>query len=619
MTDLDTKPATLTRSEPQTSRWPGAHWLIPVIVAGLAFVGPSVATPDRYTETVLVMIAIFAVLALSTDLLLGRLGLPSMANGALFAVGAYTLSILTAQHEQPFWSSFVIAIVVSAFVGLVLGLITMRSSGHYFAVSSLAFAGSIVVFITAWSDVTRGAAGIFNIGRPEDLELGPLTIELSTTRGQYYLALTLLVVSLVGVHLLDRGNFGRRSGLIKVDPVLAGSLGVNVFTAKLKSFTISAAMAGAAGALYASFISYIDPGLASHLTGFNALVYCIVGGTGRLFGPLIGTVLVLGLTESLRIADDMSQLLIGIALILILLFMKEGVAGTIDKILGPLLGKARTRTAPTTKPSPADVGEARQVAVERDVQAPRSLGEPALAARGMTKAYGGVRAVEDASIDVHVGEIVGVMGPNGAGKSTLFGMIAGTIAASAGQVSLGGAELRSAKSFRRSRLGIGRTFQTNRVLLDRTVLENIRAARLSKHKRGLDQGGEQDVVEELVTRTFLADRAHTLANELTVEEQRLLGVAMALATEPKVLLLDEPFAGLREVETPRLQAVLEGLRADGMAVILVEHKLKVLMALSDRVFALDRGRIIAEGTPDQVMNDDLVIDAYLGRAHVEAQ
>ncbi len=589
----------------------------PVLVAlalVLAFFGPAAMQEGGYLETVLIMIALFAVLALSTDLLLGRLGLPSMANGALFAVGAYTLSVLTVEREQGFWLSFVAAVVVAGLVGLVLGFVTMRSSGHYFAVSSLAFAGAIVVILTAWTDLTRGAAGIFNIGRPEDLELFGLSIELGSTRGQYYLAMILLVASITIVHRLDRSDFGRRSQLIMVDPVLAGSVGVNVFTSKLKSFTISAAMAGAAGALYASYISYIDPSLASHLTGFNALVYCIVGGSGRLFGPVIGTAIVVGLTESFRITEQLSQLLFGVALILILLFMRHGVMGGLDRLANlTFMRRDPLPQAPTAADRP-DVDE--ELAPDEQPLVPTTRapvsGPPLLTVTGMTKAYGGVKAVDGVDLQVAAGEVVGVMGPNGAGKSTLFGMVAGTIAASSGSVVLDGTDVSRQPAFRRSRRGIARTFQTNRVLLESTVLENVQAAALSSRHGGRD--GE-DLVEVL-RRAHLADRANVPAGLLTVEEQRLLGVAMALATRPRVLLLDEPFAGLREVETPRLQSLLESLRAEGVAIVLVEHKLKVLMALSDRVYALDRGRIIAEGTPEQIMDDPAVIDAYLGSSSV---
>ena len=589
----------------------------PVLVAlalVLAFFGPAAMQEGGYLETVLIMIALFAVLALSTDLLLGRLGLPSMANGALFAVGAYTLSVLTVEREQGFWLSFVAAVVVAGLVGLVLGFVTMRSSGHYFAVSSLAFAGAIVVILPAWTDLTRGAAGIFNIGRPEDLELFGLSIELGSTRGQYYLAMILLVASITIVHRLDRSDFGRRSQLIMVDPVLAGSVGVNVFTSKLKSFTISAAMAGAAGALYASYISYIDPSLASHLTGFNALVYCIVGGSGRLFGPVIGTAIVVGLTESFRITEQLSQLLFGVALILILLFMRHGVMGGLDRLANlTFMRRDPLPQAPTAADRP-DVDEALAPDEQPLVPTTRApvSGPPLLTVTGMTKAYGGVKAVDGVDLQVSAGEVVGVMGPNGAGKSTLFGMVAGTIAASSGSVVLDGTDVSRQPAFRRSRRGIARTFQTNRVLLESTVLENVQAAALSSRHGGRD--GE-DLVEVL-RRAHLADRADVPAGLLTVEEQRLLGVAMALATRPRVLLLDEPFAGLREVETPRLQSLLESLRAEGVAIVLVEHKLKVLMALSDRVYALDRGRIIAEGTPEQIMDDPAVIDAYLGSSSV---
>jgi ABC-type branched-subunit amino acid transport system ATPase component len=239
-----------------------------------------------------------------------------------------------------------------------------------------------------------------------------------------------------------------------------------------------------------------------------------------------------------------------------------------------------------------------------------------LVATGMTKAYGGMTAVERASIQVRPGEIVGLMGPNGAGKSTLFGMIAGTISATSGQVILGGSSLGRTPSFRRSRRGIARTFQTNRLLLEQTVTENLMAAGMSaRHGFSRYTPPERLSLEELLERSFLAGFPDARASELTVEQQRLLGVAMALATQPRVLLLDEPFAGLREVETPRLVSMLQRCRLAGVGIIIVEHKLKVLMALSDHVCVLDRGQLIAEGTPDEIMNHPDVIEAYLGSSH----
>ncbi|MDF5756311.1 branched-chain amino acid ABC transporter ATP-binding protein/permease [Spongiactinospora sp. TRM90649] len=583
------------------------EWLVIVPIVAVCALLPLIIR-GRYEVGVMTLILIYAIAAYGLDLVLGHLGLVSVAHAALLTVGAYTLVILTTKYGVGYWWAAIAGVVVSTLAGLLLAGLTMRSRGHYFSVSSLAFAAVTVVVITQWTSLTNGASGIYGIPTPPGFD---------STTALFYLSLIVLTVVLVAMFLLSRSTLGRNLRAIHADEVLAASLGINVVATKLMAFTVSAAIVGLAGPLFASWVSYITPSSAGIMEGFNLLVYVIIGGSATLAGPLVGVALVVGVTEAFRFTELYQTLIFSGIVFLVLLFFRGGVVGSVARVWSRVTARRR--------PPEADVVPAAEAETDAALLAlphlsPDDRGDPAqpgkvlFEARALTKKFGGVTAVSDVSLVAREGEIIGVIGPNGAGKSTLFGLISGVVGGWSGTATFAGQELNRLAVHERARLGIGRTFQTNRLLADETVLQNLITAgylhRPTRKSRSAD--ADDGFVDTILDLTGLRAKAGEVVSGLSIEEQKLVGVGMALAVRPRMLLLDEPFAGLRESETPRLMRLLEWLRDQGMVILLVEHKMRVLMSLCSHVYVLDSGQLIAEGSPDQIVNDPRVISAYLG-------
>ncbi|WP_067465820.1 branched-chain amino acid ABC transporter ATP-binding protein/permease [Actinomadura macra] len=600
---------------------------------------PLFVTSD-YHMSVLVLILLYATLSQSLDLVLGRLRLPSIAHAALFMTGAYTLAILTTAHQWPYWAGWVAGIIVTGIVGLALAVVTMPTRGHFFAISSLCFCGAVVVILTQWTSVTQGDLGIYGIPSPPNLSLFGVTFDFETLGGKYYLALILLLVVVGIIARIRTSAYGRSLEVIRDDDVLAAALGVNVTAEKVKTFCLSSAIAGAAGGLYASYASYINPADAGILPSFNVCIYVILGGAATLTGPIVGPLLVVGLAEVLRFTDLWSNLVFGVVLVIVLLFFPRGISGSIAvywkrlRTENEILDGVAPPTPQSQGPPPAaetiprserllPPRQARHAAHSRDEESGTEPA-PVLQVIDASKRFGGVRAVAGVSLVTYPSEIVGVIGPNGAGKSTLFGLIAGTVARNGGRIIFEGRDITKEPPHKRVRRGIGRTFQTNRILAGRTVMENLLIASHVHFSTNLVEslvqppGTRRKVrrhigwLRDVIGVLGLTGMEDTPVESLTVEEQKVLGIAMALASEPRVLILDEPFAGLRETETERLQRLLVDLRRDGMSILLVEHKMKVIMSLCDRCYVLDQGELISQGTPDEVAADDAVVAAYLG-------
>ncbi|GII89585.1 metal-dependent hydrolase [Sphaerisporangium siamense] len=600
------KPVVARAAAGLRSREPSSReWLVIVPIVAICALLPLVVR-GRYEVGVMTLILIYAIAAYGLDLVLGHLGLVSVAHAALLTVGAYTLVILTTKYGVGYWWAAIAGVAVSTLAGLLLAGLTMRSRGHYFSVSSLAFAAVTVVVITQWSSLTNGASGIYAIPAPPGFE---------STTAQFYLSLIVLTVVLAGMFLITRSTLGRNLRAIHADEVLAASLGINVVATKLKAFTVSAAIVGLAGPLFASWISYITPSSASITEGFNLLIYVIIGGSATLAGPLVGAALVVGVTEAFRFTELFQTLIFSGVVFLVLLFFRGGVVGSVARAWTRVAARRRPPEPAVVPETPADP-DAGLVALP--YLNPDRRGESAqpgrvlFEARSLTKKYGGVTAVSDVSLVAREGEIIGVIGPNGAGKSTLFGLISGVVGGWSGSASFAGRDLRPLPVHERARLGIGRTFQTNRLLSDKTVLQNLITAGYLHRPTRRTADADDGFLDTILDLTGLRAKAHEVVSGLSIEEQKLVGVGMALAVRPRMLLLDEPFAGLRESETPRLMRLLEWLRDQGMVILLVEHKMRVLMSLCGHVYVLDSGQLIAEGSPTQIVNDPRVISAYLG-------
>jgi branched-chain amino acid transport system permease protein len=598
---------------------------IVAVIAGVLLV-PFELGDDRYLMSLLVLSAIWGILAVSVSMLFRSTGLLSMAHGAFFGIGGYAVGILSI-HNGTFWLALPVGIASCVVLGMFVGLATLRLRSHYFAVTTLSLSLVVQAVISNWSSLTQGALGIPSIPPPAAIALGPLQVSFESGGGMYYLVVVALVVVLAVSITFVRSPFGKGCAAVRDNELLAGFLGLDVRRYRLGAFVLSTAMAAVAGSLYAADTSYIDPTYASYIGAFQALVQGQVGGILSPVGPIVGALVLTLLPEALSELQDAYLLVYGVLLVLVILFFREGLVGLVRLAKEGVL-KVRRRVRPTHKSltsEPAIVAVAAPVILGvpgTEVASP-SRSAPLLRCRDATVRYGGLTAISGVGFDVAAGELVAVVGPNGAGKSSLFNGITGATKLAEGTVEFDGVDVTGSLPHVLVRRGMVRTFQSAQLFDTLSVMENGMVARLPetqrKHWAGpFDRGRpatitrERREVAQLLRWVGLGDDLGRRANELPIGKKQRLAVAMALAIKPRLLLLDEPLAGLSDDAIPGMLHLFRSVRDQSIGIVLIEHRMRAVMAIADRVIVLDRGRKIAEGAPRDVTRDDSVVAAYLG-------
>ena len=583
--------------------------LMPITVFALVMTAlPFIPGMPPFWIVLLDNIGLAALVAMGLVILTGVGGLTSFGQAAFCGFGAYTTAVLTTAYGVSPWLTLPIAMVVSGIAAVALGLVTVRLSGHYLPLGTIAWGIALFYLFSKLEFLGRndGISGI------PPLSIGGLRM---IDPGTIYFAIwiAVLVCALLTMNLLD-SRTGRAIRALRRGHVAAEAFGVQTPRAKLLVFIYAAVLAGLSGWLYAHFQRAANPTPFGAQAGIEYLFIAVVGGAGYVWGAVLGAGIVVVLKEILQsylpyIFGGQSQLetiVFGILLVLLLQLAPTGV--------WPWL-MARLPFKPTRKrPDKLLALPARP--------RPDATSGVLLHLERMRKQFGGVIAVNDVSFDVQAREIVALIGPNGAGKSTTFNLITGVLAASGGTISVLGRNIDNAPPQEVARLGIARTFQHVKLVPDMSVLENVA---IGAHLRGhagalssmfrLDRADEARLLAEAarqIERVGLADQIDQLAGSLSLGQQRIVEIARALCVDPMLLLLDEPAAGLRHLEKQRLAALLRQLRDGGMSVLLVEHDMGFVMDLADRIVVLDFGTKIAEGTPDAIKKNPDVIKAYLG-------
>jgi branched-chain amino acid transport system permease protein len=578
-----------------------------VIVFGIVAAGnPNFAQAGTYA-------AIFSIAAIGLSLLLGNVNQISLGAAGFFGIGAYAVASLTTWWNLPAWLSWplatLIGILSATLVGLGLGFIALRFRGHYLAMATLTF-GLICTGIFHETNFFGGAIGIEDIPYPR---FGALTI--SGYPAYWFAWILALGVALLTLNLL-RGRSGRAFEAIRNDELAAEVLGVPTRRYKILAFAYSGALAGLGGAVYAAFLGIVVPDAVGPQLSFSLLLMVVLGGSGGVSGALIGAALLGFLDISGHQFENTREVVYGVLVIAVVIAAPNGAFGLIRSRFRPLGHPERSAERRVVE------GQPPSLVIERSARGDNA----AVQVAHVTQRFGGLVAVNDVSFTLTRGTLTSLIGPNGAGKTTLFNTISGIGRPTEGRVTIGGIDVTGWQPHRVAALGVGRTFQNARLFGEMTVLENVVAGafRTEQTSFGADlfalpssrrsEREATDRARNTLARLGLEPIAATPAKDLAFGDRRRVELARATASDPWLLLVDEPAAGLNAGERDALTADLLKLRDAGMTLLLIEHDMRLVMAISERVMVLKFGTMIADGTADAVRNDPAVVAAYLGTA-----
>jgi len=547
---------------------------------------------DGYIHNILMQATTFAIAVFGLSVVLGLCGQINLAQAAFFGLGAYAVGLGTSDYHLSYWLCLSAGCVLALLAGALLGMSTLRLGGHYLAMVTISFQQivTLVMINTIW--LTHGPDGVPRIGRPDLFQ-----------SSQSYLAFCVAMLAVVGYfvwHLSDT-RLGRAMRAVRDNELAAGVVGIDVFRTKVFAFALSAVLGGLAGGLFAGGFAYVSPDQFSFAESVVFLTMSLLGGVASPIGSAIGTGLLILIPEWLRFLKSVPGLYLaiyGLSVILIIRYMPDGIWGFVNLATGRWRAKAKVRAAgPALQLVPATVG-----------------GDTVLEVKGLSKYFGGLKAVDGVDISVRRGSVHALIGPNGSGKTTTLNVLSGLYKATAGKVVLDGTDVTEMPPHQRAAAGLGRTFQNIRLFRSMTALENV-VIGAERPGNGLIGEGEDALnARAMSALTFvgLGNRANELISSFSYGHQRLIEIARALAANPTLLLLDEPAAGLNSSEKLELHELLKRIAAQGLTILIIDHDMTLVSEAAQHITVLNFGRRIADGESLSVLRHPDVVSAYLG-------
>jgi branched-chain amino acid transport system permease protein len=591
-----------------------------VILAIVLIVSPFVLPAIGGNSDTLSRILIWGLFGLGFDLIFGYTGLLSFGQAAFYGSGGFIAAHLLVSHKiANVFVALAIGTVGAAVIGLVVGYLALRRSGIYFAMITVAF-GEMFFFLEnsilyPW---TGGENGLPGVPKPS-IDLPGFSMSFSDPWSMYGVLSVIFFIGFLIARRIVASPFGHVLTAIRDNPLRASAVGHNVQLYKLTIFVIAAAYAGLAGGLEGVLQSFMAPEAFTFETSGQLVMQTVIGGAGTLIGPLVGAALWLYLRNELQAVLDLGaawKLVLGVVFVLLIMFLRRGIVGGVAD-LWEMMRPAG--------PKEEDI-EAEKAAEHGHITAhrpPPNRDKIAIQTKGIGKRYGGIVANENVDFTVHEGEIRGLIGPNGAGKSTFFKMLTGEVRPTSGQIAMFGKDTTSLDVTAVCQMGVAKSYQINQLFSKLTVRRNLMISALSRSRgsfktdmlRNADHMGELNAdVDETLRMLDLTARADVPVSELAYGEKRRLEIGLALGTDPKILLLDEPLAGMSPQERADTVQLLKHL-AVGRTLVVVEHDMDALFGMADSVTVLAQGKILTEGTPDEVRNSPAVQEAYLGGVH----